>query len=53
MITEEKVVELMADMESDRIERTVSIREDELGSAICAYSNDFPNHKESGYILLG
>jgi len=53
MISEEKVKELIADMESDWIERTISIRDDKLGPAICAYSNDFPNHKHSGYILLG
>jgi len=53
MITEDKVKELLTDMESDWIERTTSIREDKLGPAICAYSNDFPNHKHSGYILLG
>lgn len=53
MITEEKAKELIANMESDWIERTVSIREDKLGPAICAYSNDFPNHKHPGYILLG
>lgn len=53
MISKEKVKELIADMESDWIERTISIRDDKLGPAICAYSNDFPNHRHSGYILLG
>lgn len=53
MITEARVQELIADMESDWIERTVSISEAKLGPAICAYSNDFPNHKHPGYILLG
>jgi ATP-dependent DNA helicase RecG len=53
MIGEEKVKELLADMESDWIERTTSIRDDKLGPAICAYSNDFPNHQHSGFILLG
>lgn len=53
MITQEKVEELIADMESDWIERTTSIREDKLGPIVCAYSNDFPNHTDSGYILLG
>jgi ATP-dependent DNA helicase RecG len=53
MITEDKVRDLIANMESDWIERTVSIREDKLGPAVCAYSNDFPNHKHPGYILLG
>ena len=41
-------MELLADMESDRIERTTSIREDKLGPAVCALANDFPNHKQSG-----
>ncbi len=53
MFTLEKVNEMMLDLESDRIERTISFREDKLGPAACAFSNDFPNHKESGYILLG
>ncbi len=47
------VQQLIAEMESDRIERTTSIREDKLGPAICALSNDYPNHKQPGYILLG
>jgi len=53
MITEEKVKELLGDMESDLIERTTSIKEDKLGPAVCALSNDFPNHRKPGYILLG
>jgi len=43
----------MKDLESDRVERTISFREDKLGPAACAFSNDFPNHKKPGYILLG
>lgn len=53
MINETEVKSLIADMESDLIERTVSYREDKLGPAVCALSNDFPNHKRPGYILLG
>lgn len=53
MMTEKEVKTLMADLESDRIERTTSFREDKLGPAVCALSNDFPNHRKSGYILLG
>lgn len=53
MIDKNKLEDLLSDMETDWIERTISIREDKLGPAICAYSNDFPNHKHSGYILLG
>jgi ATP-dependent DNA helicase RecG len=53
MITEAFVSELLANMESDRVERTISVREDKLGPAVCAFSNDFSNHKKPGYILLG
>lgn len=53
MIKEGEVKQLLADMESDRIERTISIAEAKLGPAVCALANDFPNHKQSGYILLG
>ena len=53
MITEDKIKILLADMESDLIERTISISENKLGPAVCALANDFPNHKQSGYILLG
>lgn len=53
MLTQDKVRELLVDMESDLIERTISIKENKLGPAVCALSNDFPNHKQPGYILLG
>lgn len=43
----------MTDLQSDRIERTTSFREDELGPAMCALANNFPNHRKPGYILLG
>jgi len=52
-MSEEKVLELIAKLESDWIERTRSTADDKLGQAICAFSNDFPNHRHSGYILLG
>ncbi|HMQ61407.1 MAG TPA: ATP-binding protein [Flavilitoribacter sp.] len=53
MVTEQELRGLMFDMESDRIERTVSFREDKLGPAVCAFSNDLPNHRKPGYLLLG
>lgn len=52
-MTLEKLKELMLDLESDRIERTVSFRQDKLGPIVCAFSNDFANHKQAGFILLG
>jgi ATP-dependent DNA helicase RecG len=51
-MTEEQIRELLSDLESDRIERTISFREDKLGPAVCALSNDFPNHRKPGFILL-
>lgn len=51
--TKEELNELIKSVESDRIERTTSLREDKLGPAVCALSNDFPNSKQPGYILLG
>jgi ATP-dependent DNA helicase RecG len=53
MITKAKAIELIHDMESGRIERTISFRKDKLGLATCAFANDFSNSKESGYIILG
>jgi len=47
MLSKEKIQELIADMESDRIERTTSTTDtDKFGEAICAFSNDIANHKE-------
>lgn len=53
MLSLAEVEKLINDLESDRIERTISTRDDKLGPIVCAYSNDFPNHKKPGYILLG
>lgn len=45
---------LMADLESYRIERTVSTNNtDKFSEAICAFSNDFPAHRLPGYLLIG
>ncbi|ODS34861.1 transcriptional regulator [Candidatus Altiarchaeales archaeon WOR_SM1_SCG] len=53
MLSIDEIRAMMKDLESDRVERTISFREDKLGPATCAFSNDFPNHKKPGYILLG
>jgi ATP-dependent DNA helicase RecG len=54
MITENELLALMSDLESDRIERTVSINDTtKFREAICAFSNDFPNHRQSGFLLIG
>ncbi|MEM9685993.1 MAG: RNA-binding domain-containing protein, partial [Bacteroidota bacterium] len=53
MLSKEEIKELLLDLESDRMERTISIREDKIGEAVCSFSNDYPNHKRPGYIFLG
>ncbi len=49
-----EVQKLLSDMESDRIERTISTTNtDKFSEAICAFSNDFPNHNLPGYLIIG
>jgi len=52
-MTEQDVRALMSKMESERIERTTSSREDKLGPAVCYLANDLGNSREPGYILYG
>ena len=45
-------VELIEKLESDRIERTISLTDtDKYCEAICAFANDLPNHSRPGYFL--
>lgn len=45
---------LLADLESDRAERTVSTTNtDKFAEAICSFSNDLPNHGQPGYLFVG
>ena len=54
MITENELLALMSDLESDRIERTVATNDTtKFREAICAFSNNFPNHRLPGYLLIG
>lgn len=54
MISENELLELMADLESDRVERTISTNDtSKFREAICAFSNDFPNHRQPGFLLIG
>ena len=54
MLTVDRLRTLMADPESDRVEKTTSTRNtDKLGEAICAFANDFPDHRRPGYLLVG
>ena len=54
MLTVDQLRALMADPESDRVEKTTSTRNtDKLGEAICAFANDFPGHRQPGHLLVG
>src|SRR5258705_12105943 len=54
MINEIELLKLMKDLESDRVERTISINDTtKCREAICAFSNDLPNHRKPGFLLIG
>lgn len=54
MIGEDELRGFMADLESDRVERTTSInKSDKHCRAICAFANDLPRHRKPGYLLVG
>lgn len=54
MLSAAELSALLNDLESDRAERTVSVNNtDKFSEAICAFSNDFPNHKLPGYLIVG
>ncbi len=54
MLKPEEVRTLLSDIESDRIERTISTTNtDKFGQAICAFANDLPNHNLPGYLIIG
>jgi ATP-dependent DNA helicase RecG len=54
MLSNEEILALINDKESDRIERTTSIGDtDKFAEAICAFSNDLANHQKPGYLFIG
>ena len=54
MLSVSELQQLLKDVETDRIERTTSISNtDKFCQAICAFSNDFPNHNAPGYLIVG
>ena len=54
MLTEQELLVLMRDVESDRVERTVSTTDTaKFCEAICAFANDLPHHRLPGYLLVG
>ena len=54
MITKAEVQELLQSTETYRVERTISTGDmDKFQEAICAFSNDLPNSKKNGYLIIG
>lgn len=54
MLTQQQLLDLLTDIESDRVERTASTsKTDKFGEAICAFANDLPGHGQPGYLLIG
>ena len=54
MLTIQELQDLIADIESDRVERTQSTADtDKFCEAICAFANDLPNHRQPGSLLVG
>jgi ATP-dependent DNA helicase RecG len=54
MLTEAELSRLLGDIESDRVERTVSTNHtDKFAQAVCAFANDFAHHRQPGYLLVG
>ena len=54
MIDETQLSTLLADLESFRVERTISTADTaKFSEAICAFANDMPNSGLPGYLLIG
>jgi hypothetical protein len=54
MLTEDQLIRLLAQIESDHVERTESLTNtDKFGQAICAFANDLPNRRQPGYLSIG
>jgi ATP-dependent DNA helicase RecG len=54
MIADQELIELLANLESDRVERTSSTdNTDKFCEAICAFANDMPGNNTPGYLVLG
>lgn len=54
MLTESELLALMGDLESFRVERTISTTDtDKFREAICSFANDMPGSGVAGYLLVG
>jgi len=54
MITQKELDKLLVEMETSRIEKTISTKDTKkFGEAICAFANDLPNYGKPGYLIIG
>ena len=54
MLTTDQLLALLSDHESEAVEFTTSTNDtDKFCQAICAFANDFPNHRQRGYLIVG
>lgn len=54
MLSDTELEQLMADLESDRVERKESIADTgRIWQAICAFANDMPGHGQPGVVFVG
>ncbi len=52
--TDSELEALLDDLESDRVERKAAFTDPKkVRQAVCAFANDFPNHKRPGIIFIG
>lgn len=52
-LSDEDLLALLADLESDRVERKSSLDVDRACQAICAFSDDLPDHGLPGVLFVG
>ncbi len=54
MLTDDELLALLTDTESDRVERKASLSDrDRIRQAICAFANDLPDHRQPGVLFVG
>ena len=54
MLSKQEIEELLHSTETYRVERTISTGDmDKFQEAICAFSNDLPNSRKNGYLIIG
>ncbi len=54
MISKDQLKGLLADIENECVERTISTTNtDKFAKAVCAFANDLSNKKQPGYLMVG